>query len=244
MAVLLGIPVPAIAFLSLRLSKSIPPSQPIMSTSHYNPSDNIIIAHLTLRKSIGVIGLTLPFILVLGKILLESPGIQPSISGYYYTIMRNIFVGSLCAIGMCLMTYRGYDTEDNITGNFACAFAIGVAIFPTAPDGNISALSDRIGQIHLTCATLLFSTFAYFCLKLFRKTDRAQKMTREKKRRNTIYTVCGRTIISCMGLITLYNLLLKSTWVQHCDPVFWLESIAIVAFAISWLVKGGMGFQD
>jgi hypothetical protein len=215
-----------------------------MSASHYSQNDNYIISYLVLRKSIGILGMTLPFILALGKFLLESPGIQPSISDYYYTIMRNIFVGGLCAIGMCLMAYRGYDAEDNITGNCACVFAIGVAIFPTAPAGNISALSNLIGQTHLTCATLLFSGFAYFCLKLFRKTDRSQKMTREKKRRNTIYTVCGRTIISCMGLIALYNLLLKSTWIQHFDPVFWLESIAIVAFAISWLVKGGMGYQD
>jgi hypothetical protein len=39
-----------------------------------------VLSYLGLRKSIGIIGIALPFVLIVGKILLESPGILPSIS--------------------------------------------------------------------------------------------------------------------------------------------------------------------
>jgi len=52
-------------------------------------------------------------VLILGKILyFRDPGIQDSISSYYYTDMRDVLVGSLCAIGVFLWSYRGYDDPD------------------------------------------------------------------------------------------------------------------------------------
>ena len=36
-----------------------------------------------------------------------------SISSYYHSVMRDIFVGSLCAVGTFLISYRGYDKRDN-----------------------------------------------------------------------------------------------------------------------------------
>src|SRR6267378_5672793 len=95
------------------------------------PNGSLVLSYLGLRKAVGIIGSALPFVLAFGKMLLEGPGIQDSISGYYYTDMRNVFVGSLCAIGVFLMSCRGYDRKDEIAGYLACVFAIGVALFPT-----------------------------------------------------------------------------------------------------------------
>ena len=94
---------------------------------------SLVLSYLGLRKAIGIIGISLPFVLAIGKIIFDDPGIQPSISDYYYTIMGDVFVGSLCAMGVFLLSYRGYDKQDNIAGNLACVFAIGVALFPTTP---------------------------------------------------------------------------------------------------------------
>jgi hypothetical protein len=32
--------------------------------------------------------------------------------------------------------------------------------------------------------------------------------------------------------------------IRELDPVFWLESLAVVAFGVSWLTKGEMILKD
>ena len=122
-----------------------------------SPQDSLVLSYLTLRKAVGIIGFALPFVLAIA-----GPGIQGSISCYYYTDMRNVLVGSLCAIGVFLMSTRGYDLRDEIAGRLACVFAIGVAFFPTSPcDGTKRGV---IGYLHISLATLLFLTLAYFSI--------------------------------------------------------------------------------
>src|SRR6185436_15068240 len=110
-----------------------------------------------------VIGMALPFVLVFGKFVIQGGGIQSSMSSYYYTIMRDVFVGSLCAIGVFLGAYRGYAKIDSIAGNFACVFALGTALFPTSPE-NASALQINIGNLHVFFAASLFLTLSFFAL--------------------------------------------------------------------------------
>jgi hypothetical protein len=47
-------------------------------------------------------------------------------------ILRGVLAGSLWAIGIFLMSYRGYQKRDEMAGRLACVFALGVALFPTA----------------------------------------------------------------------------------------------------------------
>src|SRR5260370_42614151 len=54
-------------------------------------------------------------------------------SGYYYTHMRNVFVGALCALGIFLIAYDGYDEDDRLVTNAAGICAIGAAFCPTKP---------------------------------------------------------------------------------------------------------------
>lgn len=201
-------------------------------------TSGLVISYLGLRRAVGAIGTALPFVLVAGKCLLEGWGIQPSISAYYYTSMRDVFVGSLCAIGVFLLSYRGYERVDDVAGNLACFFALGVALFPTSPATVASATQALIGNLHLMFASAFFLTLAYFSLVLFRKTNPAKPMTGRKHQRNAVYTVCGYTILVCIGLIVVDVAFLKDSGVQAIAPVFWLESAAVLAFGISWLTKG------
>jgi hypothetical protein len=73
---------------------------------------------------------------------------------------------------------------------------------------------------------------------LFRKTNPARQMTARKKQRNVVYTICGYTILACIGLIAVYYALFADSALQGAQPVFWLESAAVLAFGISWLTKG------
>ncbi len=207
------------------------------------PQGFLVLSYLDLRKAVGIIGFALPFVLAFGKIVLQGPGIQSSISGYYYTDMRNVFVGSLCAIGVFLMSTRGYDRKDEIAGILACVFAVGVALFPTTPDVGATPQDRHIGVLHLSFVALLFLTLAYFSLALFTKTA-SDKPTPRKLQRNTVYRVCGYTILASILLIVIVALPAVKSLVERLVPVFWLESVAVVAFGVSWLVKGETILKD
>src|SRR5512139_2464366 len=157
--------------------------------------DSLAISYLGLRKAIGIIGFSLPFVLALGEEVIDGYGIRNSISSYYYSGMRDVFVGSMCAIGVFLMSYKGYERKDDIAGNIACIFAIGLSLFPTSPDLNPTIHEVFIGDIHLAVASGFFLTLAYFSLWLFRKTNPNKPPTLQKLQRNLIYTVCGYAIV-------------------------------------------------
>lgn len=205
--------------------------------------DPLVFEYLTLRKAVGVIGVALPFALAIGKNVTQGCGLESTVSSYYYTDVRNIFVGSLCAIGMFLMSCKGYDFTDRILGYAAALFAIGTALAPTAPEGADSS-QLAIGKLHLTFAGLLFATFAYFSIFQFMKTSDPEKMTRKKKQRNRVYLVCGLVILGCIVAIGVYKFFGANWGIVQCEPVFWLEAVAIEAFGVSWIVKGEAILKD
>lgn len=209
-----------------------------------SPESSLVLSYLGLRRAIGILGVGLPFVLAVGKLLLQGPGLEPSISDYYYTVMRNVFVGMLCAIGVFLMSYRGYERSDALAGNLACVAAVGVALFPTAPARDPSSLQQAIGYVHYGCAAAFFLILAYFCLALFRKTDPAKPMTPRKRQRNRVYATCGIVILACLAFLGLYAMALQGPAIDRIDPVFWAEAIAVVAFGVSWLIKGETLLMD
>jgi cytochrome c biogenesis factor len=205
------------------------------------PEDSLVLSYLTLRKAVGIIGCALPIVLALGKMLVQGPGLQCTISDYYYTDMGNVFVGSLCAIGVFLLSCRGYDRRDEIAGRLACVFAVGVALFPT---NRCSGGTSPIGYLHLTFAALLFLTLAYFSIFLFTQTDPDKTPTPQKLQRNIVYRVFGYTILACILSIAIVRLTALGTSLGRLDPVFWLESLAVVSFGVSWLTKGETILKD
>jgi hypothetical protein len=207
-------------------------------------NDSLVISYLGLRKAIGIIGMALPFVLAIGASLLEGPGIEPSVSNYYYTDMRDVFVGSLCAIAVFMASYRGYERQDDIAGDLACVFALGIALLPTTPDADVTPQDGFVGVLHLVSAAGFFLTLAFFSLVLFRKTNPGLQPTRRKLQRNAVYAVCGYTILACLVAVALVSLLSPESPVKRLQPVFWLESAAIVAFGVSWFVKGEAILKD
>jgi hypothetical protein len=201
----------------------------------------------SLRRAIGILGTALPFMISIGGWILFQTEIQASLSGYYYTGMRDVFVGALCAIGVFLLSYKGYERDD-IAGNFACAFVVGVALFPTAPPGSVSSVVKIIGILHLSFAFLFLATLAYFSLCLFTKTDTEEgtPLPRRKLLRNRVYKFCGYTIAICILLMLIKVSLpeeLKNS-LEPYHPIYWLESTAIIVFGISWLTKSQAIFWD
>ncbi len=207
------------------------------------PADARLISYLTLRKFIGLIGILLPFALVIINILLARKVVmQGSMSGYYYTDVRGVLVGSLCAIGVFLFAYRGYGGWDDALTDAAGLFAIGVALFPTAP-ANPSPEARNIGYVHLTFAGSLFAVLAVIALWQFTKTGPGTERTAQKKKRDLVYRICGIVIAVCLVLVPIESLVIGAP-IQRFQPLFWLEAVAVVAFGVAWLVKGEAILKD
>lgn len=202
--------------------------------------ERLIVSHLTLRRVVGILGVALPVILALwGFALCECIELQNSISDYYSLRTRDALVGILFAIGWFLFAYRGYDVGDSIAGYLACLFALGVALFPN------SSGDDWQRVVHFTSAVMLFLVLSYFALFLFTKSNEPRESwTDQKKLRNRIYVACGAVMLICIVLIGLYFGLLKDTAVSDIKPVFWLESLVLWTFGISWFVKGQTLWKD
>lgn len=199
-------------------------------------------AYTFLQKLIGGIAVTLPFVVSIGAYALDGDGIQSSISAYYYTRMGNVFVGALCALGVFFLSYQhkplpGY-AWDNYLAYGASAAAIGVALFPTAEHEAESWTGDwLVSTTHLLCACVLFVLLAVFSLYRFTMTQPGREMSDAKRKRNVVFKVCGWTIVGTIILVALSNIFEPpDSW----QALFFLETIGVVAFGISWLVKSGI----
>ena len=206
-----------------------------------NGQGALALSYLGVRRAIGVIGISLPFVLLIGAWLLDGVGVQGSISDYYYTVMRNVFVGSMVANGVFFLSYR-YARVDTALARLIGLAAIGVALFPTTPV-LASPSQGAVGTVHFICATVFFSTLAVYSFFIFTKTDPARPMTAKKKQRNVLYRASGFAIAVCLVLIATLNFV-PSGPIDEFKPVFWLETVASVAFGLSWLVKGETLLKD
>jgi hypothetical protein len=210
-----------------------------------------LISFMTLRKAIGWLGLTLPAAMIVGNWIFGSCYyVQDSNSHYYYTITGDLFVGILCAVGLFLFTYKGYDRIDNIASSLAGFFAICIAMFPTN-DNSANRCSDIMqlppneirNTIHFASAALFFVILAGMSLFLFTKSKGGK--TRRKEIRNSIYRTCGILILVSIAMIGAYALFEEQlSGLGKYHPVFWLEWVALLAFGVSWLVKGEIVLKD
>ena len=67
------------------------------------------------------------------ELLKVSPGcFQTSISAYYYTPVRAVFVGALLALGVCLICLRGSTDIEDLLLTVAGMMALVVAVVPTS----------------------------------------------------------------------------------------------------------------
>jgi hypothetical protein len=185
----------------------------------------------------------LPFAMAIPWWLLRDHALQTSISDYYYTGMRNLFVGSLCAIAMFLLCCRGFDRKDEVAGMLSALCALGVALFPTTPAAP-SAFQREVGRAHYAFAALLFLTLAYFCLVLFKMTAANRILTRKKLQRNNVYTVCGYVILGSLLAIAATKIFELKYSIVGLGPVFCFESTSLLAFGTAWLTKGKTFLKD
>jgi hypothetical protein len=211
----------------------------------------ILITFKLLRRAVGWLGITLPIVLSIGLYCINCCCIQDSISQYYYTRMGAYLTGTLCAVGLFLFAYKGYPEEnDGKWCNFAAICAFGVAFIPMkllpgdVPDTNcivfFSQGLDCFRIMHFISAGLLFFTLGYLSLFKFTKTNK-DKIKKEDKKysRNIVYRTCGIIIFVCLLILMIYlSICHFKTDFKINTLTFWMETVMLLAFGTSWLVKG------
>ena len=215
-----------------------------------------MISYKAMRRNIGILGMALPFLLIIGSsVFYNCCSLQVSISQYYHSGMRDLFVGILAFVAMFMFSYRGYNDLDRISGIIAGAGALGVAFFPpcmiqvSGDCLNTCVVSnDWKTAVHFISAFTFFITLALTSIFLFTRTSKEEGYikTREKIIRNQIYRLCGVIILISLVFIVVYKAFLvdKYAFLDDLRPMFWLETIALIAFGISWLVKGEATLTD
>ncbi len=237
-----------------------------------NPGRNqLIVSYLFLRQTVGWIGTLLPIVLLVGSAISSTAPRPDSMSGYYYTDMRNVLVGALCALGVFLVAYDGYDSVDRWITNIAGFGVIGVAFCPTKPTvcaagagacpassvTHLPASQEVAGDFHLFFAALAFVMLGLMALRFAKggMTPPRQSMfgriryglgfgpsapsdqPQRYKGENLIYRASGITILTCVILAALSNLLPASVSAR-LPLLFIFEAVAVFAFGVSWFVKG------
>ena len=188
--------------------------------------------YLSLRLGIGVIGVMLPWLLWIGDLLLRHEPLRASMSAYYYSpAMRNVFVGALVAVGVSLYLYKGFSRKEDWALNFAGAFAILVALVPTAP---ADAVDRKLLSWHGGFAVSLFLAMAYVAVFRAADTLRLIRNTRKAKRLRALYRTLGvGMVVSPLAAVGL------TYAVRPESLVFFLEALGVLMFAAYWLAKTG-----
>jgi hypothetical protein len=186
-----------------------------------------------LRGGMAVIAFALPVVLLVGGHWASS-GAQPtSISGYYHTAMRNVFVGALITLGVFLLLYRAFNRLENWLLNIAGLAVICVALLPCGPDQGATDTAARTftaAQAHGICAMVAFGCLAAVAIFLGRDTVSLLPDQPTRRRYTRVYVALGIAMIVLPAAA-----LLLAHW--SVSWLFWVESAALWVFATYWTVK-------
>lgn len=179
---------------------------------------HMLATYLHLRRALYLAAFALP--LVLG--LLGGP-LKDSISAYYDDPdwRRDVFVGTLFAVGFGLISYKGFKRSEDIALNISGVMAFGTALIPH--ESRFVELPFRL-TAHGVCAVTFFLGIIY--VAVFRAEDTLALTG--KRWMVTSYRVVGALIVALPGLILLTGMDNKK---------FWAEAAAIWIFGVFWWLK-------
>lgn len=192
-------------------------------------------SYLRLRFFIGVLGAALPFVLVIAGVG-AGDGVQGSLSAYYWTGMRDVFVATCVAIGVFLAFYMVSERNfDNYASYVAGAAVLVVAFFPTEGPAGTDNPAARVAA-HYIAAVVFIVLLAAISFR-FGWAERVRDDTAGRGAR--LHFACAAAIVIALvfaglsqwlGFLTEYSILVA-------------ETASVLAFGASWLVKGSELFR-
>lgn len=191
-----------------------------------SPPRRLEIDHRTIKLMVGVIAISIaPLTSAFAKERIAS------VSASYYEAgwSQSIFIGFLFAIAALLLAYNGYSRVEMIMSKIAACAGLGVALFPCQCDTH----SEQVPHAHGLFAAIMFLILAYFCYAFLQRAR--VKPYAQAAARVAIYVACGVAIILVILVLAINNL--PGAPVRKLIPriTFYGETVAFVAFGISWL---------
>lgn len=202
-------------------------------------------SYLIMRVLVGALAVALPPMLVLGDGIGfdADPFPRGSLSSYFYSGMREIFVGTLSATAVFLVTYKVAERHlDNTLSWLAGVAVLGVALFPTTTSRavDLTPLQEGwgeplVGGIHYASAAVFIGSLAV--ISFFFGVREGARPARPGKRsprfwRNYHWAFAG-AIAAAIAFIIVAELI---GWPPKSLLIG--EWAAVWAFGASWLMKG------
>lgn len=208
--------------------------------------DDHALAFHRVRVALGVLGMALPLLLALAGRLVDGH-VQPSISDFFHTSARDVFVGGLSAIAIFMITHRGlgggrtkHHRRGNIFAVLAGLSALGVALIPNEAEVVTTLSQEILGlklspALHYGAATMFYLMMSLTCLLVYARTTTGAEAL--------FHRIMGWTVW-CSG----WAVMLLTYWKRSGSPalqnftiennlIFWDESLGVWAFCASWLVQ-------
>jgi len=225
-------------------------------TDKADPAVLYVRSYLLIRTLVGLLGILLPVLFIVGEAAYFRGGVhvRGSLSAYYHTSMRDIFVAGLCVIGFLLATYLSGQVR---TWDFWLSLVAGVAVvavvfFPTSRPGlapgdprcgatpvpaGCSPVQQRLGEslvagIHFACAVVFILSLAAIAF-LFAYRARQYEHNRAVA---AVQRVCGWVIIAAVVGAVVGELAAVRIW--ELTPLYLAEVASVWAFGTSWLLQG------
>lgn len=196
--------------------------------------------------------------------LLDDAGVRVrgSLSAYYHSSMRDLFVAALCVTGFFLATYMaGQANKDFWYSLWAGLAVFGVAFLPTqrpgipddgpfcgakpVPEGCAplqQAFGEtRVATVHFICAAIFIvflAAMSYLFAKREKETDDTPTRVRflfAKTSRIRLLYICFGVIVGAIGL-AIAGMIVRFT-VAGLTPLYIAEVAAVWAFGTAWFVK-------
>lgn len=200
-------------------------------------------SYLLMRLVIGVVGVLLPVLLLVGDwwFVDGRPTSRGSLSAYYHSGMRDVFVAALAVIGVFLLTYMAFHYNwDNVLSMVAGVAAVGTAMFPTDGGEVLTPLQRELGEslvaaIHYTCAGVFILSLAAISWRFGTREHARPDRTANQQHRWWLYhRACAVTVVGAVAFIVLT----QATGVWDRYSILVGETVAALAFGLSWFVKG------
>jgi hypothetical protein len=204
-------------------------------------------SYLWMRVGVGALGIALPLVLVFGdKVAFHgNPFPRGSLSVYYYSGMRDEFVGILSATGIFLITYKVAELNlDNSASLLAGLSAIVIALFPTGKppyaDVSLTPLQQLIGEtatkwVHFAASGVFLVSLAL--ITFFFGVREGLRPRRPGRHSPEFWRWFHWTCTCVMGLALLWIVVtLAVGWPPRALLIG--EWVSAWAFGASWLGKG------
>jgi hypothetical protein len=191
--------------------------------------------YLRMQFWIGVLGISVPLLLLLNEAWLDGTwASRGSLSAYYHSGARDIFVGGLCCVGIFLVFYRIEGARRiNFWTSVAGAACLGVALVPTkAPSGAPQTpFQLEVGQLTLQYWHFGFAiTFIVLLVPISWSYARGASTQAWR----TYHHTCAVLIVG----FCLYIAFSKVTGIGEQQALLVGETGAVWSFSASWLSHG------